>query len=104
VIPGDTDFALSRLSRSRWLLEDLLGAQRVAAMDEGDLGGDVREIQRLFDRRIAPADDGDLLVTVEKAVAGGAGRDTASAEGPVPTADRDTCALAPVAMMSASQV
>ena len=58
-------------------LEDLFGAQRIAAMDERDLGGDVREIKRLFDRRIAPADDGDLLVAIEKAVAGGAGGDAA---------------------------
>ena len=38
------------------------------------------EIDRLLDRRIATADDGDLLFPEEKAIAGGAGGDTESPE------------------------
>jgi hypothetical protein len=42
-------------------MHDLLGAELVAAMHQGDLLGDVGEVERLFDRGVAAADDGDLL-------------------------------------------
>ena len=50
-------------------------------MYQRDLRGDVGEIQCLLDRGIAAADDGDLLIAIEEAVAGGAGRDTLAHEG-----------------------
>jgi hypothetical protein len=85
------------------LLQDLLGAQRIAAVHQRDLGGDVGQIQRLLDRGVAAADDGDLLIAVEKAVAGGAGGNAAALEGSSDSMPR-YIALAPVAMISASQV
>jgi hypothetical protein len=56
------------------LLQDALGAEAVAAVDDGDLGGEVGEEQRFLDRGVAAADHHDLLASVEEAVAGGAGR------------------------------
>ena len=50
-------------------------------MHEDHFGRDVRQIEGLLDRGISPADHGDLLVAIEKTVAGGAGRDPAAAEG-----------------------
>ena len=48
-------------------------------MNERDVRGDVREIERLFDGGVAAAHHGDGLLTIEEAVAGGAGRDAAPA-------------------------
>ena len=62
------------------LLQDLLRAQLVAAVHQGDLGGEVGEKQGLFDRRIAAADHGHRLAAVEEAVAGGAGGDAKTLE------------------------
>ena len=42
-------------------------------MDERDMRANVSEIERLFDCRVAAADDSDRLVAIEKAVAGRAG-------------------------------
>ena len=55
--------------------QDALGAEFVAAMDDGDALGDVREVESLLDGGVATADHRHVLVTVEEAVAGGAGRD-----------------------------
>ena len=44
-------------------------------MDEGDLVGELGEEHRLLDGGVAAADDGDVVVPEEEAVAGGAGRD-----------------------------
>ena len=63
------------------VLQDLLRAQLVAPVDERDVRGDVRQVQRFFDRGVAAADDGDVLVAEEEPVAGGAGRDALAAEG-----------------------
>ena len=71
-VPGDLDVAVLGLVE-QLLLQDLLGAQRVAAVDQGYLRGDVGQVQRLLDRCVAAADDGDLLVAVEEPVAGRAG-------------------------------
>ncbi len=49
-------------------------------MHDGDVAGDISQIERFFHGGIAAADDGDRLVPVEKAVAGGAGRDAATGE------------------------
>src|SRR6185369_14029749 len=56
------------------VLENLLGAERIAPVHHGDLGGEVRQKQRLLDRGVAATDYDDLLALVEKAVAGRASR------------------------------
>ena len=60
--------------REQAVLQDALGAEAVAAMHDRDLGGEIGEVERLLDRGVAAADDHDLLVAEEEAVAGGAGR------------------------------
>ena len=55
------------------LLQDALGAELAAAMDDRDLGGEVGEEQRFLDGGVAAADHHDFLAAVEEAVAGGAG-------------------------------
>ena len=62
------------------VLQDALGAQAVAAMDQRHLGGEVGEVERLLDGGVAAADDHDLLAAEEEAVAGGAGRDAEALE------------------------
>ena len=57
------------------VLQDLFGAQLVAAVKQGHLAGEVGQEQRLFHGGIAAADHHDLLAAVEEAVAGGASRD-----------------------------
>jgi hypothetical protein len=61
-------------------LQDAFGAQAVAPVHQRDLGGEVGEKQRLFDRGIAAADHKHLLVAIEEPVAGGAGGDAVTAE------------------------
>ena len=53
---------------------DLRRAKFAAPMNEGDLGGEAREEERLFHGGVAAADHRDLLAGKEEAVAGGAGR------------------------------
>jgi hypothetical protein len=57
------------------ILHDLFRAQLVAAMNERDVRGDVREVDGFLDRGIAAADDGHAVATEEKSVAGRAGGD-----------------------------
>src|SRR6266852_2241001 len=52
--------------RARALLHDLRGAQFIAAMNDGHLWGELRQEGRLLHRRVAAADDDDLLVLEEK--------------------------------------
>ena len=61
-------------------LVGLVGAQAVAAMDQGHLVGEVGEEQRFLHRGVAAADHRDLLAAVEEAVAGGAGRNAEALE------------------------
>ena len=61
-------------------LEDLLGPEGVAPVDEGDLRGVTGEIHRFLDRRVAAADDADRQAAEKEAVAGGAGRHPESLE------------------------
>jgi hypothetical protein len=63
------------------ILKDAFGAQLVPSVDQRDLGGDVGEVERLLHRRVATADDDDLLAAEEEAVARGAGRDAEALEG-----------------------
>jgi hypothetical protein len=60
--------------------QDLLGAQPVAPMHERNVGGNVREVQRLLDGGVPASDDGDSLAAEEEAVAGRAGGDATSPE------------------------
>ena len=62
------------------VLQDLLGAQRVAPMHQRHSPGVIGQVDRLLDRGIAAADDKHLLVAEEEAVAGGAGRHAKAAE------------------------
>ena len=57
------------------LEHDFGGAKLGAAVDDGDLGGEFRQVGPFLHGRVAAADDDELLVAKEKAVAGGAGRD-----------------------------
>ena len=61
-------------------LQDLLGAEIVAPMDERHLVGEVGQEERVLDGGIAAADHHDLAVAVEEAVAGGAGGDAEAAK------------------------
>ncbi len=63
------------------LEHDLGGAELLAAVDDGDLGGEAGEEESLFHRGVAAADDCDLFAGGEEAVAGGAGGDAVADEG-----------------------
>ena len=52
------------------VLHDLGGAQRVAAMDQGDFRGELRQERGLLDGRIPSADDRDFFPSIKVAVAG----------------------------------
>ena len=56
------------------VLQDLLGAKRIAAVDQGHVMAVVGHVERFLDRGIAAADHRDLLAAIEEAVAGRAGR------------------------------
>src|SRR6266568_2230847 len=65
---------------ARAVQHDLRSAELVAAVDEVDSACELREKRRLFQRRIASADHGNLLPAEEKTVAGRAGRNAISQE------------------------
>ncbi|MNL18557.1 hypothetical protein D3C87_1397070 [compost metagenome] len=60
--------------------QDRFGLELVAAVNQGDLAGDMRQVQRLFHGRVAAANHRDFLVLVEETVAGGAGGHAAAHE------------------------
>jgi hypothetical protein len=62
------------------ILQDLLGAEAVAAMDQSHLRRVVRQVERFLDRSVAAADHDDVLAAEEEAVTGRAGRHAAAAE------------------------
>src|SRR5579875_4209248 len=73
-IPDKADF---------WILEGAIlhnfaGAQAIASMYNRDMAGVTGQESRLFQRRIATADDDHILVAEEEAIAGRAGADAAS--------------------------
>src|SRR5439155_18626651 len=53
----------------RAVLHDLRRAELLAAVDDGDLVGEPGEERRLLDRRVAAADDRDVLAAEEESVA-----------------------------------
>ncbi len=61
--------------------EDGLGLELVAAVHQGDLAGDVGQVQGFLDGGVAAADHAHGLLAVEETVAGGAARDAAAHEG-----------------------
>ena len=74
VVPEHLDLRVGE----RPVLHDLAGPQLVAAVDERDLLGELGEEDRLLHRRVATADDGDVMAAEEEPVAGGAGRQAVS--------------------------
>src|SRR5262249_13602178 len=62
------------------LLQDLLGPEGVAAVNDCHAARKVGEVERFFDSAIAAADHGDVLAAEEEAVTGGAGRHAKAAE------------------------
>ena len=54
---------------------DLRGAEGLAAMEQGDLGGEAGEEQSFFHGGVAAANDGDVFAAEEEAVAGRAAGD-----------------------------
>ena len=61
--------------------QDFLGAEGIAAMHQGDLLGDVGQIQCFLDGGVAATDHGHVLVAIEETVTGGAGGYTLAHEG-----------------------
>src|SRR3974390_1985340 len=56
------------------VLQDLLGAERIAPVHDRDLGGEIGEEQRFLHRSIAAADHDDLFVAIEEPITGSARR------------------------------
>ena len=75
-VPGEGDLVVGEGAVGH----DLAGAQLVAAVHDGDRVGELGEEGGLLDGGVAAADDGDVLVAEEEAVAGGAPRDAAAGE------------------------
>ena len=69
-VPDDVDLRVLEQA----LLQDFFRAQGVAAVDQRDALGEVREEEGLFDGGVAAADHHNLFAAIEEAVAGGAGR------------------------------
>src|SRR5260221_14781659 len=76
-VPYDGDLGIAEQP----ILQDLLGAQAVAAMDQRHPRRVIGEIKRFLDRRVAAADDDDLAAAEEEAGAGRTGRDAEAAIG-----------------------
>ena len=79
VVPQQRHLALA-LALAQPVLQDFLGTQSVAPMDQRHVRGQIRQIKRLLDRGVAAADHRDALAAEEKAVTGGAGRDATAPE------------------------
>src|SRR5437870_9393901 len=71
---------LDLLILARLVLENRLGAELIAAMDDVDLGGVTGEVQPLLEGRVTAAHHGQHLVLEEWAVADCAVRDPASGQ------------------------
>ena len=70
LVPHHRDLGMLQQS----ILQDLLGAQFVAAVNQRHIVGMVSEVERFLDSGVAPADHGHLLAAIEEPVAGRAGR------------------------------
>ncbi len=69
-VPRDLDLVLAEQA----VLQHLVGAQPVAAVNQRHLGRELGEEERLLGRRVAAADDRHLLAPEEEAIASGARR------------------------------
>src|SRR3546814_8971984 len=76
LVPQDLDLGIGEEA----VLQDLFGAQMVAAVDQRHIVAMVGQVQRLLDRGVAATDHHDLLAAIEEAVAGRAGRDALAAQ------------------------
>ena len=76
MIPHDLDLRM----REQPFLQDALAPELMAAMHDRHLRREIGEVERLLDRGIAAADDDDILVAEEEAVAGRTGRNAEAAE------------------------
>src|SRR3982751_517381 len=76
MLPDDLDLRVGEQP----VLQDALGAERLASVDDRHALSNVGEIESLLDRRVAAADDRHVAVAEEEPVAGGAGRDAEAAE------------------------
>src|SRR5690606_38245293 len=74
VVPDDVDLGVGEGAG----LGVLVGAELVAAVDDGDALGEAGEERGFFDGGVSPADDDGVLAAVEEAVAGGAGAHAAA--------------------------
>src|SRR5690554_4146201 len=70
VIPLKYHIAVRRLL-TQFVLQDFLCTQRVAAVHQSHLGGDIGEVESFLHGGIAASHHHDLLVAVEKTVTGG---------------------------------
>src|SRR5690606_36037665 len=75
-VPDEADLLVGE----RAVLHDLAGAQGLPPMDDGHRPGEPGEEDRFLHRGIAAADDRDVLVSEEEAVAGGTPGDTATGQ------------------------
>jgi hypothetical protein len=65
-VPDERDLRM----RERAVLHDLRRAQCVAPVNDLDLAAQARQVERLLERGVAAADDRDVLVLEEEAIAG----------------------------------
>ena len=68
-VPADMDVRMPEQP----ILQDLLGTQRITAVDQGHVVAVVGHVERFLDRGVAAADHHHFLAPVEEAVAGRAG-------------------------------
>jgi hypothetical protein len=78
VIPREADLA-GAFQRKQPILQNFFAFQFIATMHQGDVRGDVRQIQCLLDGGVAAAHHRHRLAAIEKSIAGGAGRDALAA-------------------------
>ena len=76
MVPDDLDLRIVEQP----VLQDFLGAKRIAAMDQRDLGREVRQEKRLLHSGVATAHDRHFLAAIEEPVAGRAGRNAEALE------------------------
>ena len=79
MVPFDGDVAVFGLFH-QLVGENFFRAELVAPVNDGDVRGDVGEVQGFLDRGVAAADHGHGLVAVEEAVTGGAAGDALALE------------------------
>src|SRR5262249_26327782 len=69
-VPDDVDLRMGEEP----VLQDLLGAEMVAAMHDRDLAREIGQEKRFLDRGVAATDYDHFSVAIEETVASGAGR------------------------------